>query len=155
MLSPTKWDFLMYMPLITKLVEGNPFLIVVWVNFEFFVMWIYSIHCFVWCPYWRLSMRWSNCTKERCFCCEYVATNKICQGQLYIHCSNPTMKYTSDVFKDFHDLIDYMNNTWHLKLKASSLDLNTWGVEYLWFDFAGFTFWATSLNAHGKKMQVF
>jgi hypothetical protein len=42
----------------------------------------------------------------------------------------------------------------HLKLKASSLDLNTLGVEYLQFDFAGFSFWATSLDAHGQKMQV-
>jgi hypothetical protein len=61
---------------------------------------------------------------------------------------------TYDVFKDFHDLIDYIHNIVHLKLKASSLAFNTSGVEYLWFDFVGFTLWATSLNAHWQKMQV-
>jgi hypothetical protein len=62
------------------------------------------------------------------------------------------MKYTSDVFKEFHDLIDYIHKKLHLKLKGSSLDLNTSGVEYLSIDFANFTFWATSLDAHNQKM---
>ncbi len=64
------------------------------------------------------------------------------------------MKYTFDVFKEFHHLINYIHNIVHLKLKASSLDPNTSNVEYSWFDFVGFTFWAVSLNAHGQKMQV-
>ncbi len=74
------------------------------------------------------------------FVCDYVATIKICQGQLYTHYSNPTMKNTSNVFKEFHDLIDYIHNIVHLKLKASSLHLNTLGVQYLWFDFVGYKF---------------
>jgi len=36
MLSPTKWALSMYMPLITKMVENNPFLMVAQVNFEHF-----------------------------------------------------------------------------------------------------------------------
>jgi hypothetical protein len=36
MLSPTKWALLMYMPLITKMVEDSPFLMIVQVNFELF-----------------------------------------------------------------------------------------------------------------------
>jgi len=92
--------------------------------------------------------------KKDVFVCDYVVTIKICQGQLYIHYSNPTMKYTSNVFKEFHDLLDYIHNKLHIKLKGSSLDFNTLGVEYLWFGFASFTFWATSLDAHGQKIQV-
>jgi len=92
--------------------------------------------------------------KRDVFVCDYVATITTCQGQLYTHYSNPTMKYTFDVFKEFHDLINYIHNRVHLKLKASSLDLNTSGLEYLWFDFVSFIFWGTSLDAHGQKMQV-
>jgi hypothetical protein len=37
----------------------------------------------------------------------------------------------------------------------SYLDLNTSSVEYLCFNFASFTFWATCLNARGQNIQVF
>jgi hypothetical protein len=36
----------------------------------------------------------------------------------------------------------------------SYLDLNTSSVEYLWFDFTSFTFWATCLNAHSQNIHV-
>jgi hypothetical protein len=78
--------------------------------------------------------------KRDAFVYDYVATIKICQRQLYTHYSNPTTKYSYDVFKQFHDLVDYIHNTLHLKWKASSLDLNTLNVEYLCFHFTDFTF---------------
>jgi hypothetical protein len=53
-----------------------------------------------------------------------------------------------------NDLVDCTHNTMHLKWKTSFLDLNTSKVEYLCFDYASYTFWATSLDAHGQKMQV-
>jgi hypothetical protein len=90
--------------------------------------------------------------KKDLFVCNYVVTIKICQGQLCTHYSNPITKYTSSVFKEFHDPVDYIHNTMHMKWKTSFLDLNTLGVECLCFDFVGFTFWATSLDAHGQKM---
>jgi hypothetical protein len=64
-------------------------------------------------------------------------------------------KYTFNVVKEFHDLADYNHNIVHLKWKASSLDLNTSSVGFLCFDYAGFTLWATSLDAHGQKIHVF
>jgi hypothetical protein len=36
MLNLAKWAFSMYMPLITKMVEDNPFMMVASVNFKFF-----------------------------------------------------------------------------------------------------------------------
>jgi hypothetical protein len=43
MLSRTKWVVSMYMPLITKMVEDNPFFMVAWVNFKFF----YDVNLFI------------------------------------------------------------------------------------------------------------
>ncbi len=34
MLNPTKWAFLMYMPLVAKMAKDNPFMMATWVNFE-------------------------------------------------------------------------------------------------------------------------
>jgi len=36
----------------------------------------------------------------------------------------------------------------------TSLDLNTLGVKYLWFDSLNSIFWAMYLNTHGKKIHV-
>jgi hypothetical protein len=34
MFNPTKWVFLMYMPLVAKMAKDNPFMMAIWVNFE-------------------------------------------------------------------------------------------------------------------------
>ncbi len=61
----------------------------------------------------------------------------------------------SNIIK-FQDLVDYNHNIMHMKLKTSSLDLNTLSVLiYLCFDFAGFTFCSTCLDAHGQKSKCF
>ncbi len=64
------------------------------------------------------------------------------------------MKHTYDVFKVFHELVDCIHNIMQMKWKASSLDLNTLGVEYLCFGYACFSFLGYILNAHGQKIQV-
>jgi len=78
--------------------------------------------------------------KRDVFVCDYVAIVKTYQGQLYTHYLDFTMKYRFNVIKEFHDLVDYIHNITHLKWKASSLDLNTLGVEYLCFDSTCFIF---------------
>jgi hypothetical protein len=47
MLSPTKWVILMYMPLVAKMIENNPFMMVAQVNFKFFcdVNLLFSLSC--------------------------------------------------------------------------------------------------------------
>jgi hypothetical protein len=64
------------------------------------------------------------------------------------------MKYVSNVFKEFQDLVACIHNTMHLKWKATSLDLNMPNVDYLCFDYIGFTLWATHLQSNGEKIQV-
>jgi hypothetical protein len=46
----------------------------------------------------------------------------------------------SEFFKKFQDIMDYNHNTMHLKWKVTSLDFNTFDVEYLCFDSTSFIF---------------
>ncbi len=61
----------------------------------------------------------------------------------------------SNIIK-FQDFVDYNKNIMHMKLKTSSLDLNTSRVLiYLCSDFTSFTFCSTCLDAHGQKSKCF
>jgi hypothetical protein len=64
------------------------------------------------------------------------------------------MKYVYDIFKDFHGLIVCNHNNVHLKWKTSSLDLDTFGGDYVAFVLSSYTFLATCVNAIGEKVQV-
>jgi hypothetical protein len=74
------------------------------------------------------------------FVYDYVATIKICQGQIYFHYSNSIMKYVFDVLKKFQDLVVCTHIIVHLKWKAYSLDLNMFYVDYLCFNSPSFIF---------------
>jgi hypothetical protein len=56
----------------------------------------------------KFAQKWDG------FVCDFVAAIKICQGQLYSHYSNLDIKYVSDVFKKFQDLVDCNHNMVHL-----------------------------------------
>jgi hypothetical protein len=156
MLSLAKRTLSMYMPLVAKMAKDIPSLMVAWVNFEFRCDVNLLISLFSLIPMLEIIHALIKFAQKRdVFVYDYVATIKICQRQLYIHYSNPTMKYSFNVFKEFHDLVDYIHNTLHLKWKASSLDFKISSVEYLCFHSINFTFWATSLDGHGQKMQGF
>jgi hypothetical protein len=155
MLSLAKRVMSMYMPLVAKMVEDNPFLMVAMDYFE--LLCDVNLLVFLSCllpmleiihPLIKFVQKWDV------FVCDYVATIKICQGQLNSHYSNLDTKYVLDVFKEFLDLVDYTHNIVHLKWKANSLDLNTLGVEYLCFESLGYSFWVTCLNDHGENIQI-
>lgn len=141
MLNLTKWVLSMHMSLVAKTIEDNSFFMDAQVNFKLLcdVDLLISLSCLM--PMLKIVhglIKFAQ--KKDVFVCDYVIAIKICQRQLYIHYLNLATKYTYDVFKKFHDLVDCIYNTMHMKWKVNFLDLNTLGVEYLCFDYAGFTF---------------
>ncbi len=60
--------------------------------------------------------------------------------------------YMLDVFKDFLDLVVCKHDNVHLKWKVNPFDLNSLGIEYFYFDYLGYIFWATMLNSINGKM---
>jgi hypothetical protein len=154
MFNLAKWVLSMYIPLVAKMVEDSPFLMATRVNFKLIcdVDLLISLSCLMlMLETFHGLIKFAH--KKDVFVCDYVVAIKICQGQPYIHYSDLTTKCTYDVFKKLHDLVDCIDNTMHMKWKQSSLDLNTLGVEYLCFDFAGFIFWVTCLDAMAKRSK--
>ncbi len=91
----------MHMPLIAKMVENNPFFMVVQVNFKLLCDVNLFIFLFDLMPMLETIhplIKFAH--KQDVFVCDYVVAINICYGQLYFYYSNHAMKYIHAIVVD-------------------------------------------------------
>jgi hypothetical protein len=93
---------MLYNPVVPKMVENNPYFMVIMVSFE--LLCDANLFTFFSCLLPLLQtiyalMKFAQ--KQDIFVCDYGITIKMCHGQLYFHYSNRATNYVFDIFKEY------------------------------------------------------